>query len=141
MKSKLLKKFPMLPLIAGEFVFGIALSMIFFNVILSNDGLLGDSYATGLLRLFGGLSLVFFIAVLVVGIYGAIIKRQQRGIPGAIGGAIIYWFLSIFLYSLASFLPFVVDLGIVPFYIVLIGIIFGFNKGLKQKPNHENDVH
>ena len=140
MKLSLIKKFPMLPLIAAEFVLGVAFSVIFLYVIFLNDSFWGDSYATGFLMLFGGLSLVFFIAVLVVGIYGAIIKQQQRRIPEAIAYAFLYWFLSIMLYVLASFIPVVVDLGIIPFYIVLIGIIFGFNKGLTQKPTEGNMV-
>ncbi len=41
------KKAPMIALIAGEFAFGIALSLIFFKIVWTNDDFFGDSYGTG----------------------------------------------------------------------------------------------
>jgi hypothetical protein len=139
-KFKLNKKHSRLPLIAGEFAFGVALSLIFFSLIFSNNAFFGKSYASGIFMFFGTLSLVFFVAVISVGIYGAVISRQANKIGGAIVHAILYWFLSLILYILFGAIPFVADLGVIPFYIVLIGIIVGFNKGLSRQTKNENDV-
>ena len=140
MKFKFNKKNSQLPLIAGELAFGVALSLIFFNLIFSNDAFFGKSYASGIFRFFGALSLIFFVAVISVGIYGAVITQQASKIGNAIGYSILYWFLSVILYALLSAIPFVVDLGVIPFYIVLIGTIVGFNKGLNRQSKNEDDV-
>ena len=140
MKSKFNKKHSLLPLVAGEFAFGVALSLIFFSLTFSNDTFFGESYCSGIFRFFGALSLIFLVAVISVGIYGAIITRQVNKIGYAIGHAILYGFLLLILYILLSAIPLVVDLGVTPFYIVLIGIIFGFNKGLNRQTKGRDDV-
>ncbi len=135
------KKTPMIALIAGEFAFGIALSLIFFKIVLTNDDFFGNSYGTGIFRFYGALSIVFFIAVFSVGIFGAITLHQSNKIANAILYSILFWLLSIVLYVVTfSFFSYTLNLRTIPLYIILVGIIAGFNLGMKPKFKTENDV-
>ena len=131
----------MIALIAGEFAFGIALSFIFLKVVLTNDDFFGDSYGSGIFRFYGALSVVFFIAVFSVGIFGAIKLRQSNKIPRAVSYSVLFWLLSLVLYTMTfSFFSYNLKLRIIPLYIILVGIIVGFNLGLKLKSNTETNV-
>ncbi len=135
------KKSPMIALVAGEFAFGIALSLIFFKLALANDAFFGNSYVTGIVRFYGVLSIVFFVAVLSVGIFGAIKLGQSNKIPNAVLYSILFWLLSMVLYSVTfSFFSYTLNLRTIPLYIILAGIIVGFNLGIKPKFKTENDV-
>lgn len=131
----------MIALIAGEFAFGIALSLIFFNLVSANDSFFGNSYGTGIFRFYGAISIVFFLAVFSVGIYGAIKLRQSNKIANAILYSILFWLLSMVLYAVTfSFFSYTLNLHTIPLYIILIGITVGFNLGLKPKFKTKNDV-
>ncbi len=131
----------MIALIAGEFAFGIALSLIFFKIVWTNDDFFGDSYGTGIFRFYGALSIVFFIAVFSVGIFGAITLRQSNKIANAILNSFLFWLLSMILYVITfSFFSYTMNLRTIPLYIPLVGIIVGFNLGMKPTFKAENDI-
>jgi hypothetical protein len=135
------KKSPMIALIAGEFAFGIALSIIFFKLVSGNDAFLGNSFSTGVFRFYGALSIVFFVSVFSVGIFGAIKRRHSNKIANAILYSILFWLLSIVLYAVTlNFLSYKLNLRTIPLYLILAGIIVGFNLGMKPKFKTENDV-
>lgn len=124
----------MIALIAGEYVFGIALSLVFLKLILVNDDFFGDAYGSGILRFYGGLSVVFFIAVFSVGIFGALKLRQANRIQKAVTHSFLFWLLSLILYTMMfSFFSYYLNLRTIPLYIILVGIIVGFNVGLNLK--------
>lgn len=130
------KKISTIPLIAGEFTFGIALSLIFFKIVLTNNDFFGNSYSSGIFKFYGALSIVFFIAVFSVGIFGAITLRQSNKIANAILYSILFWLLSMALYVVTfSFFSYTLNLRTIPLYIILVGIIVGFNLGMKPKKN------
>jgi hypothetical protein len=135
------KKLPTIALITCEFAFSIALSLIFFGIILRNENFFGRSYASGIFRFYGALSIVFFIAVLSVGIFGANKRRQTTNIRRAVLFSVLFWLLSLVIYIMTeSFFSDTLNLRRIPLYIILIGIIFGFNLGLNLKSTTENNV-
>ena len=123
-------------IIATQLILGIILSLIFINSTLGKDDFLGYSFVNGIMRFYGGLSLVFFIAVLSVGIPGAIILRQTDKILKAILFSILFWFISVILYTVAfNFFNDTLHLGFISLYIILAGLTVGFNLKIRPIPD------
>jgi hypothetical protein len=123
-------------IIIMQLILGIILSSIFLSVIWSKDDFWGDSYGSGILRFYGVLSLIFFVAVISVGIVGAIILRQTDKIFKAILFSVLFWFLALILYAVTfSFFSYSLNQRIIPLYIILIGIVVGFNFKIRPTPD------
>src|SRR6267154_2035861 len=112
-----------------ELLLGIILSIIFmkFGDII-NDDFWGKTIADVIIRIYGVLSLIFFFSVFLVGIIGAIKLKRTNKIGKAIFNSILFWFLSLIASSLLALLP--VFGGIASLYVILVGIVVGFNIGL-----------
>lgn len=107
---------------------GVILSIVYLKVILSvNDDFWGRDYFTGIFRFYIGLSLIFFFAVLIIGIIGAIRSKQSQKIVGGIFYSIIFWILASVITVFA-----VNILQVFALYLLLLGITFGFNYGLRR---------
>jgi Na+/H+-dicarboxylate symporter len=112
-----------------ELILGIILGFIFLKFTWNNDSdvLWGKTIADGLIRIYGMLSLIFFFAVFLVGIIGAIKLKRSNKIGRAIVYSILFWLLSliasVFLAQFAAILS---------LYIILAGIVVGFNLGIGQ---------
>jgi hypothetical protein len=115
-------------LIALEILVGIGLSVPFIIVTLNlGNEFWGDDYFTGLLRFYGGLSILFFASVFIVGIIGAIISKLSERIAAAVLYAIGFWLLSLVVTAVtAEFLR------LFSAYFMLAGITYGFNYGLRR---------
>jgi hypothetical protein len=110
-----------------ELFLGVILSVIFLRFVWNNDNddLWGKTIADGIIRIYGALSLIFFFSVFLVGIIGAIKLKRSNKIGKAISYSILFWFLSLIASAfLAQFG------GIISLYVVLAGIVVGFNLGL-----------
>ncbi|HEU4860859.1 MAG TPA: hypothetical protein VFT15_13525, partial [Chitinophagaceae bacterium] len=106
-----------------ELMAGVILSIVYLKVILSvNDDFWGRDYFTGIFRFYIGLSLIFFFAVLIIGIIGAIRSKQSQKIVGGIFYSIIFWILASVITVFA-----VNILQVFALYLLLLGITFGFN--------------
>jgi hypothetical protein len=123
-----------------EIFIGIILGLLYHYFVLYTNtfkGLIFDgSYLGGFLRFYGLLSLVFFIAILPVGIVGAIKLQLSNKISKAIFYSVLYWLLSMVVFAvIVSFFgsPFIIFN-----FIILIGIIFGFNLVLNSKAEDSN---
>jgi hypothetical protein len=117
------------PFIILELILGIVLNTIFLKFAAHNDSdsLWGKTIADGIVRIYGILSLLFFFSVFLIGIIGAYTLKRANKIGKAIGYSIIFWFLSliasVFIAQFAA---------LVSLYVILIGIVVGFNLGLGQ---------
>jgi len=110
-----------------EVLLGIILSVVFIILIWNNDNFWGRDYFSGIIRLYGISSLIFFFAVFLIGIIGAIRLKQSNRIAKAIFYSILYWPLSLTgAVILANFL------NILSLYFILAGIVVGFNHGLRH---------
>ena len=123
-----------------EIVIGVILGLLYHYFVLYTDtfkGLVFDgSYLGGFLRFYGLLSLVFFIATVPVGIVGAIKLQLSDKIARAILYSVLYWLLSMVVFAVVvSFFgsPF-----IILNFIILVGIIFGFNFVLNSNAEDSN---
>jgi hypothetical protein len=76
--------------------------------------------------------------VFLVGIIGAIKLKRSNKIGKAILYSIFFWFLSLIASSLLALLA--VFGGIASLYVILVGIVVGFNIGLgrNSKPETKN---
>lgn len=111
-----------------ELLVGVVLSIVYLKIILSkDDDFWGRDYFTGLFRFYIGLSIIFFLSVVVVGIIGAIRLKQSQKIGTAVFYSFAFWILSSVIAVFAANI-----LEVFTFYIVLIGITFGFNYGLRD---------
>jgi len=134
-------KSPILPLILGELAWGVALSLIFFRIVSVRDEFWGDSYGSGIFRFYGVLSLIFFFAVFSVGIVGAIKFCRVFNFGNAIAYSILFWILSLVLYTVTfSFHSYTLNLRLIPLYMILGGIIFGFHLGLARDSKTKKDA-
>ena len=112
--------------IIGESLLGITLGTVFTIIALDNDAIWGKTIADGIIRFFGGLSLIFFFSVFLIGIIGAIKRKRTDKIPRAVVYSVGFWILSLIIVTfLANFL-FVASL-----IIILAAIVYGFNLGLR----------
>ena len=111
------KNIHFIALIAGQFAFGVALSFVFFGISLINHKWFGNSYASFIIRFYSILSIVFFIAVFSVGIFGALRFGKSYKIARAILFSFLFWILSIIIYAATfSYFPDTLNLGIIPLY-------------------------
>lgn len=117
-----------------ELLLGIILSFIFIKFALSNDNddLWGKTIADGIIRIYGVLSLIFFFSVFLVGIIGAIKLKRSNKIGKAISYSILFWLLSLIASALLAQFG-----GIPALYVVLVGIVVGFNIGLGHNSQTE----
>lgn len=111
-----------------ELLFGIGLSIVFFKFTLFDNNVSGESYLSGFIKIFGLLSLLFFFAVFSIGIIASIRFKQSHKIPRAIFYSLIHWVISLVISVMLIEVFYFLSL-----YIILIGIILGFNKGLREK--------
>jgi hypothetical protein len=112
-----------------ELLAGVILSIAYLKITLSiDDDFWGKDFFTGIIRFYIGLSVIFFCAVVVVGIIGAIRSKQSQQIASAILYSIIFWFLSSVVAAFAASI-----LQAFALYLVLPGITFGFNYGLRRR--------
>jgi hypothetical protein len=116
-----------------EVLLGLVLGIVFLIIIWDNNSFWGRDYLTGLFKLCGILSLIFFIAVFTVGLIGAFKFKLSNKISKAIFYSVIYWLSSLIAVAvLANFLY------IFSAYFMLAGIIVGFNHGLRHKSKDES---
>lgn len=114
-------------LILLELLFGVILSIFFFKLTLYGNFSLGDDYLIEFIMFFALLSLLFFFAVFLIGIAGAIKLKQSNKIAKAIFYSLIFWVPSLVI-SIMLFDAF----ALLSLYLILIGIVFGFNIGLRK---------
>ena len=114
-------------LIISEILLGIILSLVFIKLIWNIDDFFGKDYLTGIIRFYGGLSLIFFFSVFSIGIIGAIKLKQSNKIIKAIFYSIFFW-----LFSLVISVVLINFLYFLSLYIILAGVVFGFNLGLRR---------
>lgn len=116
-----------------ELLLGIILSIIFLKFgDLINDDFWGKTIGDGIIRIYGLFSLIFFFSVFLVGIIGAIKLKRSNKIGKAIAYSIFFWFLSLIASSLLAFIG-----GIPSLYVILVGIVIGFNLGLGHNSQKE----
>ena len=117
-----------------ELLLGIILSFIFIKFAWNNDNddLWGKTIADGIIRIYGVLSLIFFFSVFLVGIIGAIKLKRSNKIGKAISYSILFWLLSLIASALLAQFG-----GIPSLYVVLVGIVVGFNLGLGHNSQKE----
>lgn len=117
-----------------ELLLGIILSFIFLKFAWNNDSdaLWGKTIADGIIRIYGILSLIFFFSVFLIGIIGAIKLKRSNKVGKAILYSILFWLLSLIASALLA------EVGAIPaLYVVLVGIIVGFNIGLGRTSQTE----
>jgi len=118
-------------IIVSELILGITIGLIFIKTTLYCSGLLGTTYFSGIFRFYGSLSLVFFITVFIIGIYCARKMGKSRLIKRAILFSIGMWILSLIIYTMTfKFFTYELNLRILPNFIILLGVVIGFNIGL-----------
>jgi len=117
-------------LIIFELIVGVILGSILFNIDQSGTSS-SQSYFSGIVKLYGGLSLTFFFSVYLVGIIGQNILGQVVRFKKAISLSILFWLVSIIIYtSTFNFFSYGLEWREISVYIILTGIIFGFNLGI-----------
>jgi len=117
-----------------EVLLGLILSIGFLIIIWDNNSFWGNDYFSGLFKLCGVLSLIFFFAVFTVGLIGACKFKLSNKISKAIFYSIIYWLSSLIgVAVLANFLY------LFSFYFMLAGIVVGFNHGLRSNSKNESN--
>jgi fatty acid desaturase len=119
-----------------ELILGIILSFIFLKFAWNNDSdaMWGKTIADGIIRIYGILSLIFFFSVFLIGIIGAIKLKRSNKIGKAISYSIFFWLLSL----IAS--VFLAQFAAIPsLYVVLVGIVVGFNLGLGHNSQEAKD--
>ena len=117
-----------------ELLLGLILSFVFLILILKddNDDFLGKTIADGIVRIYGVISLIFFFSVFLVGIIGAIKLKRSTKIGKAISYSILFWLVSLFVSA------FLAQFWIIPsLYVILVGIVVGFNFGLGHNSQKE----
>ena len=126
-------KNPITKYIVLESIISIVLGAIFMIIIWNRDDFWGKTIEDGVVRFFGGLSLIFFFSVFAIGIIGAIKLKRTDKILKAIFYSVCFWALSLVITAVvANFLPIGSPL------IILTGITYGFNLGLRNKPEISN---
>ena len=121
-------------LIVLELILGVIVGLAFNKIILNCDNFFGKSYFSGIFRYYGLNSLIFFITVFLIGIIGAIKQKRNKNIKKAIIYAIFFWTISLFVYSSTfSFFSYGLNWRLIPIFIILIGIVVGFNIGIGSK--------
>lgn len=116
-----------------ESLLGIILGAVFIRIAWNNDDLWGKTIADGIIRFFGGLSLIFFFSVFSIGTIGAIRLKRSDKIIRAIIYAIGFWLLSLLVtVVLANFML----MG--SLLIILAAIVYGFNLGLRHNSEISN---
>ena len=122
-------------LIVAEVVIGIGLSIPFLIITFNLDNYFwGDDYLAGFLWFYGGLSAIFFVSVLSVGIIAAIKSKQSKQIFRDILSAIGFWLLSLVVTAVSPEM-----LRLFSAYFMLAGITYGFNNGLRTKTINETE--
>jgi hypothetical protein len=120
-------------LIAAELAVGVLAGVLFINGVSEGFFDSNSSYGSGLIRFFVVLSLLFFASVLLVGIPGAIYLGQKKTITNGIYYAVIFWFLTIILYIFTiNFFTNTLKLGLASMFLILVGIVSGYNFGLRR---------
>ena len=117
-----------------EVLLGLILSIGFLIIIWDNNSFWGNDYFSGLFKLCGILSLIFFFAVFSIGLIGAFKFKLSNKISKAVFYSIIYWLSSLIgVAVLANFLY------LFSFYFMLAGIVVGFNHGLRSNSKNESN--
>jgi len=118
-------------IIVSELILGITMGLIFIKTTLYCSGFLSTTYFSGIFMFYGSLSLVFFIIVFIIGIYCAKRMGKSRLIKRAIIFSIGMWILSLIIYAMTfRYFSYELNLRILPNFIILLGVVIGFNIGL-----------
>jgi len=116
-----------------ELFFGLVFGVVFIITTLNNNDFWGKTIADGIIKFFGGLSLIFFFTVFFIGIIGAIKLKRTDKILRAIIYSFCFWVLSLIAsVVLANFLFMGSTL------IILAAIVYGFNLGLRHNSEISN---
>lgn len=118
-------------MIISELILGLVFGLLFIKLPSELENFYRGTYFSGICRFYGSLSLIFFAIVFLIGIFGAIELGKDGLIKKAIYYSLGFWIISLIIYSI-SFNYFSYDLNwrILPNFIILIGVISGFNIGL-----------
>jgi len=111
------------------------LGLSFIKLFSNWDNFYGKTYFSGIFIFYGLLSIVFFLAVFLIGIFGAIKLGKLKMIKRAIFYSIGLWIISLIVYSTTfGYFSYYLKIQTIPIFMILIGIIIGFNLGLESKP-------
>jgi hypothetical protein len=117
-----------------ELVLGGLLGLGFIKTTMDSNSLFGNSYFSGIVRFYGLISIIFILTVLTIGIIGAKRLNKLHSVRKAIYLALVFWGVSVAIYVISfSFFSYSLNWRILPIFILLIGIILGFNIGLVSK--------
>ena len=121
-------------LLIYEVCLAIVLGMIYVKLFLDQEGIGSNDYLVGFIfKFYGGLSLIIFLSVFSVGIAGAIKLNRSNNILRAVFYSIGFWILSLII-SLILF-NFIYILSLL---VILIGVVYGFYKGIMYNSDNEN---
>ena len=121
-------------LILIELLAGILMGYSFIKSVIYSESILGQGYFSGIVSFYGVISLCFFIPVLTIGVISAKKLRKSHLVKRAIYSSIIFWIASLFLYAVSySYFSYSLGLRVLPVFMLLIGIVSGFNIGLASK--------
>lgn len=113
-------------------LFGYAVLWLFMR----SDTLLRESYFSGIVQIYGIISLIFFSPVLAVGSIGAKKLGKSHLVKRAIFLSIIFWIVSLVIYMITfNYYSYTLNWRILPISILQIAIVLGFNFGLISKSN------
>jgi hypothetical protein len=116
-----------------EILCGALLGFSYIKIIMGY-GVTGDSYFSSIFNFYGVLSLIFFLVVLTIGIFASNRLNKSHNLSKAIYFAIIFWIISIVFYVISfEYFSYKLNSRILPIFIILIGIIIGFNIGLSLR--------
>jgi hypothetical protein len=133
--QKMSKKVIWVVMIISELIFGLILGLSFIKLFSNWDNFYGKTYFSGIFIFYGLLSIVFFLAVFLIGIFGAIKLGKLKMIKRAIFYSIGLWIISLIVYSTTfGYFSYYLKIQTIPIFMILIGIIIGFNLGLESKP-------
>jgi hypothetical protein len=119
-----------------ELVLGVLLGLGFIKTTMDSNSFFGNSYFSGIIRFYGLVSLIFILTVLTIGIIGAKSLNKMHSVKKAIYLTLVFWGVSVVIYTMSfSFFSYTLNWRILPIFILLIGIILGFNIGLASKPD------
>jgi hypothetical protein len=117
--------------VIAELLLAAVLSFIFLRWAMNSNSsnIWGKTIGDSVIRMYALISMIFFFSVFTIRIFGAIRLKKANQIGRAIGFSFLFWIL-----SLVAFAFFTRAIGPIPsLYILLIGVIVGFNFGLEER--------
>ena len=120
-------------LIIFELFMGSILGITFIKYKLEQSKLWSNDYLSGYVEFYIWLSLIFFMSVIPIGIIGAFKLNRVKNIIRATIYSVLFWVLSLIISVILFNFFYIGSLAI-----ILIGIIYGFNKGIRYNPKLES---